>query len=248
MTNETSVQFLGSGDAFGSGGRLQTCIYVEAGATGFLLDCGASALSGMKRWGVQPNAIQAILLTHLHGDHFGGLPFFILEAQMVSRRSQPLTVGGPAGCEERIQRAQEALFPGSAEMRLDFPIEYSEWAARRTTRIGGLRVTPYPVIHESGAPSYALRVECEGKTIAYSGDTEWCHALIEAAQGADLFICEANFFDRQVRYHLNYRTLMAQREALGCKRLVLTHMTDETLARLGEVEVETAEDGKRIDL
>jgi ribonuclease BN (tRNA processing enzyme) len=69
------VRFLGSGDAFGSGGRLQTCICIKTANSTFLVDCGASALIAMHRYGVVPNDIDMILLTHLHGDHFGGIPF-----------------------------------------------------------------------------------------------------------------------------------------------------------------------------
>ena len=79
------VQFLGSGDAFGSGGRFQACIHVHAPYTNLLLDCGASSVIAMKRFGVAPNDIDAILISHVHGDHFGGIPFFILDAQFLSR-------------------------------------------------------------------------------------------------------------------------------------------------------------------
>lgn len=88
---DVRIRFLGSGDAFGSGGRLQTCIHVEGGGTQFLVDCGASSLIAMKRVGVDPTSIDVALITHLHGDHFGGLPFLILDAQF-SRRSRPLTI------------------------------------------------------------------------------------------------------------------------------------------------------------
>ena len=77
------LQFLGSGDAFGSGGRFNMCILVESEATRFLVDCGASSLIAMKRLGVSPNSIDTILITHLHADHFGGLPFFILNEQFL---------------------------------------------------------------------------------------------------------------------------------------------------------------------
>jgi ribonuclease BN (tRNA processing enzyme) len=78
-----SIKFLGSGDAFGSGGRLQTCILIETAGAKFLLDCGASALISMKRFGISTADIDKILLTHLHGDHFGGIPFFILDCKRI---------------------------------------------------------------------------------------------------------------------------------------------------------------------
>lgn len=243
-----SVTFLGSGDAFGSGGRFQTCIYVDNGATRFLLDCGASSLIAMKRQGLGPNLVDVILLTHLHGDHFGGLPFFILDAQLISRRTDPLTIAGPQGLEPRIRDSMEVFFPGSSRMQLRFPLEFLELEEKRLTSIGPLKVTPFPVIHESGAPSYALRIACEGKVIAFSGDTEWTDELLPAAQGADLFICEAYFFDKKMKYHLDYETLNAHRTALGCQRLILTHMSEDLLSKVETLDADCAQDGTRIVL
>lgn len=119
-----SVRFLGSGDIFGSGGRLQTCIHVQSEESRFLIDCGASSLIGMRRFGVDPSTIDTILLTHLHGDHFGGLPFFILDAQLNSRRTQPLVVAGPPGLESRVRQAMEIMFPGSNNAQQRFALEF----------------------------------------------------------------------------------------------------------------------------
>ncbi len=169
---EVSVRFLGSGDAFGSGGRFQTCIHVRFDTTHFLIDCGASSLIAMRHFGIDPSLIDAILLTHLHGDHFGGLPFFILDGQFVSRRKKPLVVAGPPGLEDRINEAMEVLYPGSSQQQRDFTLKFVELEGETTTTIDQFTVTPYGVVHPSGAPSYALRVTCREKIIAYSGDTE----------------------------------------------------------------------------
>jgi ribonuclease BN (tRNA processing enzyme) len=243
---EVSVQFLGSGDAFGSGGRLQTCIYVQTDATCFLIDCGATALIAMRRFGVDPASVEAILLSHLHGDHFGGLPFFYLDAQFISQRTKPLVVAGPPGLEERIRQTMEALFPGSSRTQQRFESEFVELADERKTSVASISVTPFGVEHESGAPAYALRVTCGGKVVAYSGDTGWTDSLIRVAAGADLFICETSFFDKKVPFHLDYETLMEHRAELGCRRLVLTHMSGGMLRRIRDLDVEAAEDGMRI--
>lgn len=108
------VRVLGCGDAFGSGGRLHTCFHVRAASTRFLMDYGASALIAMRRFGVDPNGVETVFLTHLHGDHFAGLPFLILDAQLVSRRTTPLTIVGPPGLGERLPALMEAMFPGSS--------------------------------------------------------------------------------------------------------------------------------------
>jgi ribonuclease BN (tRNA processing enzyme) len=245
---DTHIRFLGSGDAFGSGGRLHTCIHVHSEDATFLIDCGASSLIAMKRFGIDPASIDAVLVTHLHGDHFGGIPFLVLDAQFVSRRTRPLTVAGPPDLQRRVHDAMEVLFPGSSRVRRRFSLEFIELPEGEAIDIGALTVTPYGVVHPSGAPAYALRVECGGKVVSYSGDTEWTDSLLRAARGADLFVCEAYFFERKVPYHLDYRTLMAHRAQLGCRRLILTHMSEDILRRLGEVEVEWAEDDKLLAL
>ena len=238
------MQFLGSGDAFGSGGRFQTCFYVKCERTRLLIDCGASSLIAMKQFGVDPGVVDLILVTHLHGDHFGGIPFFMLDAQLVAHRTQPLIVAGPPGVESRIREAMEVLFPGSSRAQQKFTTAFVELSQATPRPVGALSVTAYSVVHPSGAPAYALRVECEGKVIAYSGDTEWTDTLIQVADGADLFICEAYFFDKKVKYHLDYRTLVEHQARLGCHRLVLTHMSEDMLGHLEGLNVEYAEDGR----
>lgn len=243
--SQVEVLFLGSGDAFGSGGRFQTCFHVRAEVTQFLIDCGASSLIAMKRFGVDPSSLDIILLSHLHGDHFGGLPFLILDAQF-SRRTRPLVIAGPPGVEARIRDAMEVLFPGSSAVQRKFIVQFAELAEGSETVLGPLSVIPYRVVHPSGAPSFALRVTCGGKVIGYSGDTEWTDTLVQAARGADLFICEAYVFEKKIKYHLDYRTLMDRRTQLGCRRLMLTHMSDDMLQRLQGLDADWAEDGKRI--
>jgi ribonuclease BN (tRNA processing enzyme) len=105
------LQFLGSGDAFGSGGGFNTCFHVERGRDGNLMvDCGASSMVAIRKWQVEPNAISTVLVSHLHGDHFAGLPFFLLDAQLVSRRTAPLLPAGPPGFGERLMILTEAMF------------------------------------------------------------------------------------------------------------------------------------------
>ena len=243
---KVEIQFLGTGDAFGSGGRLQACIQVKTGESRFLLDCGASALVSMKRSGVNPGDIGLILLSHLHGDHFGGIPFLILDGQF-SRRTLPLLIAGPPGVEGRVQEAMEVFFPGSSRVQRKFPVEFAEMKEKTENRFGEIAVTPFPVVHASGSTSFALRVRCGGKEIGYSGDTEWTETLIEAARGTDLFISECYLFDKKINYHLNYRILKEQEKNLGSRRLILTHLGEEALSQLSSLEdMEWAEDGKKI--
>ncbi len=241
------LRFLGSGDAFASGGRLQTCLCLEGPGGRVLLDCGATALVGMKRAGVDPASVGWILLTHLHGDHFGGVPFVVLDGQF-GRREAPLVVAGPPGTPERLTAAMEVLFPGSSRVTRRFATNLVDLAPREPTPIGPLTVTAFPVEHASGAPAYALRVVWAGKVVAYSGDTEWCEALAEAGRGADLFVCEAYTFARRVRYHLDHATLAENLARIGARRVILTHLGPEMLARRSEAAAECADDGLVVEV
>jgi ribonuclease BN (tRNA processing enzyme) len=242
------VQFLGCGDAFGSGGRFNTCFHIRDRSGAFLIDCGASTMIAMRKFGVDPNTIRAIVISHLHGDHFGGLPFLILDAELVSRRAAPLTIAGPPGLRDRLDSAMENFFPGSTKMRRRFDLTVRELEPRMTQDVEGIEIMPYVVKHPCGAPPFALRLAVDGKVLCYSGDTEWGDSLREAAQGADLFIAEAYFFDRSVKFHLDYSTLARHLPELGTKRVILTHMNTEMLGRIGDADVEAAEDGMIVSL
>lgn len=241
------LTFIGSGDAFSGGGRFQACMLLEGAGEPLLLDCGATSLVALKRAGVDPATIGFVALSHLHGDHFAGLPWLILDGQF-AKRTKPLVIAGPLGTGERVERTFDALYPGAAEAERAFATTFFDLPERTPWELGPARVTAFVVVHGSGATSYALRVEYGEKVIAYSGDTEWTGALIEVADGADLFVCECNFFEPKGSGHMDYRTLLEKRSELKCERIVLTHMSDEVLARLDEVEFETASDGAVIEL
>ena len=242
------VRLLGTGDAFGTGGRLQTCFLVEHDAGRVLVDCGPAAVIALRRDGLAPETIDAVLLSHLHGDHFGGLPFLLLEAHYVSRRERPLTIVGPPGTPARVEALMEATFPGSwsRSWRYDLDLVELEPGGRRD--VGPVGVRAWEVSHPSGAPSLALRLEVEGRVFAYSGDTEWVPALAEAARGADLFVTECFRFEPGVRYHLDHETLAEHRAELDARRVVLTHLGPQAWARRAELSFEVAEDGMTLEL
>lgn len=241
------LRFLGSGAAFGDGGRFQTSFELEGGEEPLLIDCGATALIALKRQGIDPGSIGCVLLSHLHGDHFGGLPWLILHGQF-SDRTRPLVIAGPAETEARLAQAFEALYPGSSNGARPFETRIIELTDRVPRTVGPAVVTAIPVIHTPATHPHALRIEYGGKVIAYSGDTEWTDALLEVADGADLFVCDCQEYDNSVPGHLDYRTLSERRAELGCRRLVITHMGDAMLARAGEIDIEAAEDGMVIDV
>lgn len=245
----TSVQFLGSGDAFGSGGRLQTCILVQDDNWRGLIDCGASALIGLKGAGVDPATIDAIVVSHLHGDHFGGLPFLLLDAQFNAPRSKPLLIAGHPDLEARLRTATDALFPGSQRALEIVDVEFVTLAPSAVFPIGPAQIEVFEVSHYCGAPPFAVRLTTpSGVIIAYSGDTEWTDELLRAAKDADLFVAETYFYDKKIKWHLDYATLLEQRSRLGARRLIGTHASADLLDRPGPLEIDIAHDGLILEL
>jgi ribonuclease BN (tRNA processing enzyme) len=243
---QVTVTFAGSGDAFGSGGRYQACIHLRGpdGAAPVLLDCGATSLPALRRCGLDPAEVAGVVVSHLHGDHVGGIPFLILNAQFAGRTG-PLTVIGPRGTARRLTGLMEALFPGSAGASRRFAVDVTELEPGASAAAAGVSVTGFAADHPAGADSQslALRLGLAGRVIGYTGDTAWTGALTEVAAGADLLIAEAYYRSKKVPYHLRHDDLVRHRGELASRRIVLTHMSDDVLDHLDEVGFETARDG-----
>lgn len=222
------LSVVGSGDAFGSGGRFQTCFHLSAGDWAGLIDCGATTLIGMSRMRLDPNAVSVIFISHLHGDHFSGLVWWMLHARHVAKRRAPLTIVGPVGTAERYRAATEALFPGSSEKELSFELSFVEHDEAGPFEIGPAKVAVVPVSHPSGAPSYALRLAVADKVIGY------CFS-----------------FDQAVRYHMSWQDISSRLDLITSRRVLLTHMSEEMLARIDEVRdarVMVARDGLVLEI
>jgi ribonuclease BN (tRNA processing enzyme) len=242
------VTVLGSGDAFGSGGRAHSAHLVEAPGVTFLVDCGPTVLQALKRLGRDPAAIDFVLVSHLHGDHFGGIPFLFLEYRYETGRSRPLTIGGPAGTAARVTALFAALYETTAREPLPFAVRHVTMAPDEPQVVGGVRLLPFATPHANEMVCLGYRLEVAGRTILYSGDSAWTDRFLELSRGADLFLCECSTYETRLPIHLAYPEIAARASALGCRRLVLTHLGREPLARLGELSLETARDGMTIEL
>jgi ribonuclease BN (tRNA processing enzyme) len=145
----------------------------------------------------------------------------------------------------------EAHFPGSSKVKRKFPLEIVELTpeVRANIAAGLAFVTGYKVVHPSGTPSLALRVESGGKVITYTGDTEWTGALLRAGRDADLLICEAYQYDKKIPFHLDYGTLREMLPLVAPRRVLLTHMSAEMLRHVPDVQgYEVADDGLEIEI
>ena len=119
----------------------------------------------------------------------------------------------------------------------------------RITQIGAASIETFAVEHACGSPPFALRLTTpNGSIVTYSGDTEWTDSLVDAADGADVFIAEAYFFDKKIKWHLDYATLAANLSKVTARRTIATHMGADVLSRLDELQVMAASDGLIVEL
>lgn len=241
-----TVRFIGTGNAFADGGRSHACIHLEATGASLLLDCGMASLPAIRKT-LDLATLQAIAVSHLHGDHFGGVSSVVMQ-QHFAGRTAPLAVGGPRELQERSMRAGEALYQDfDPKTALSYAVSYLTLGGSPQS-LGGALVSALPVQHIAESDPHGLRVRIAGTLIAYSGDARWSDDLIAVAKGADLFICESTHFSKSDPAHLSYRELIANRAKLDCGRIILTHLGADAQTHAAEMELETAYDGLQVTL
>ena len=248
VTPAMKLHVLGCGDAFGSGGRNQSGYLVEAADRMFLLDCGPTTLLAMKRAGFDPRRLDAIILSHLHGDHFGGIPFFFIEYLYLQPRNRPLIIAGPPGTPSRVRQLHKLMYGAGRGTQKLPSVVFVILHPGRSRSVAGIRIFPFRVPHQTTDVSLGLKVAYKGKQLLFSGDSLWTDIFIERAKGVDLFLCECSFFDERPGRHVNYRVLEANLPRLACKQLVLTHLGEDMLARRQRLPLVLADDGMVLEL
>ena len=243
--DEVMVEILGCGDAFASGGRFNTCFYVHGSSYGFLIDCGATSLLALKKQRVSTDDIDLIAISHFHGDHFGGLPFFLLDAS-VRGRTKPLTIVSPNGGELKVREAISLLYPGSLDILDKFPVKFITYEAKEPLVAGEIELEAFPVVHSEETLPHGLRIRFQDKLIGFSGDTSWTEELVNIAKDTDLFLCECNFYDLEMKGHLNYHIIQANRTRFSCRQILLTHFGEEMLQNTDKVDMDCAWDGMKL--
>lgn len=201
-----------------------SCYLVETeheGRTWYLvLDLGNGALGALHRY-ADPLEVDAVLLSHLHADHCIDLTsYYVLRKYHPSGARPPIPVYGPDGTPGRLARAYD--LPKSPGMTEEFAFRYYP---DESFTIGPFVITVRMVKHP--VPGYAMRIEADGKVLAYSGDTGPCDALVEIARGADLFLCEASFVESESNppdLHLTGAEAAQAANDSGVRRLLLTHI------------------------
>lgn len=288
--------------------RALTVALAESGGHGLLFDCGEGTQTAARRAGVNLMRLDAICLTHYHGDHIFGLPG-LLQTLGCQGRTKSLTLIGPQGLDE-LWQALRALtgplpYPVHTRVLADEPLALETlaegWAAgarlipirtkHRVKSIGyrlelpragrfdparakalGVPVQQWRLLQrgetvtlENGtavSPCEVLGAPRRGLSFVFSGDSAPCAGLEQAAQGADLLLCDATYAlpEQEDQAKLYGHSTFGQSAALaaraGAKRLWLTHyspMILEPEEHLAQAQAffpaaECGFDGKRITL
>ncbi len=220
---------LGCGDAFGNAGRNNTSFLISEGGEHVLLDCGATTLVRLKHEKVALEDISTIVISHFHGDHYGGLPFFLISSMFEKPRKKPLTIVGPKGSEERVLNLQEAMYAGTAEKLKALDLSFYEYKEGTPLELDDKIIHAWEADHSPPSIPHSIRLEWKKKSIAFSGDTSWIENLIPLSDGTDVFICECNFLDKVSFGHLSYGELLEKESLFNTKQLWLSHMADEVI-------------------
>jgi len=235
--------FVGTSDAFGAGGRRQSAILVRAPSGAVLLDCGATTGTGLAALGIPRQEIDAIVVSHFHGDHFGGIPLLLLAAIYEDRRRRPLRIAGPPGVEKRVRTAALALGHGIDGRDLPFELRFQELRAGEDTEVGPVSVRAFETRHQPDACPHGFLVRAGSRRVAFSGDTGWFDALPGLVAGADVFVSECTQLRRGLDFHLSLDELTEHRARFDVGRMLLTHLGEAMSQRRGRCEIETADDG-----
>jgi ribonuclease Z len=211
----------------------------------FLVDCGSGVTQRLLAAGLNGRALDAVFLTHLHSDHIVDL-FQLIISSWHQGRDRPQCIFGPPGtrhyCDglmalwraELVQRIAHEQRTSTRALEL----EVIEFQAGLVWDKKDVRVTAVEVDHRPVKFAYGFVLEAGGRKLAFSGDTAYCPALIEAAQGADVLVHECFIHDGMavatgnctaagLRNVASYHTLssevgkIATAAAVGC--LVLNH-------------------------
>lgn len=216
-----------------------SCYLVEADGYRVLLDLGSGALGALQEH-TDLGDIDAVVLSHLHADHCLDLcGYFVYRNYHPDGRLPLLPVWGPEGTADRIARAYD--IPGEPGLTEAFSFHD---ISPGVFELGPLRFTAGHVNHP--VESFAFRIEHDGSSLVYSGDTAESDTLVELARDTDLLLCEAAFVDGRDTYpdvHLNGREAGEHADRAGARRLVLTHIPPWTDGEHNLADARKAYDG-----
>jgi len=187
QTAPLELTFLGSGNAFGAGGRAFGSFVVNGR---YLFDCGPTLLQQLRKVNLTTHDIDVILISHFHADHFFGLPFFFLDAWRNSREHE-LTVVGPRDIKEKLFSLLHVGYP-MIPGKVRFPVNFVEVEDGSEGEASGLRFRAASVVHVPELECFAYYAETGGRSVAFSGDSTFCEGIGRAVAGAEVVVLECS--------------------------------------------------------
>lgn len=236
---ELSLAFIGTGNAFVPEGMCWNGFVVNER---ILFEAPPSALMALRRTGLDPDAIDTVLISHHHGDHFLGLPMLLLQWKYFGRRSR-VAIAGPAGTEEHARTITDLVYPGVFDS--DLPVDWVTVRAGQTLGIAGKEIEVFGMMHDARLECLGFRLRLPAGTVAYTGDTALCRSVSTMARGADVLVAECTSLAEPSEIHMNLGDIGRLRSKLGDRPpILLTHLT-RSIPEPGIPGVQAAEDFKR---
>ncbi len=223
------LTFIGTGNAFAPGGLCWNGFLADRR---FLFEAPPQALMALHRVGVDPNAIEAVVLSHHHGDHFLGLPSLLLHWKHKGR-AEPVTIVGPPQTARLAREIGEAVYPGLFET--GFAIEWRELVSGESASLGDLAIEAAAVEHDERLSlNLGYRARLNGTNFAYTGDTRLCDSVLDLARGAGVLVSECASRDSAIPIHMNLVDDIPEVRAAmpAAAQLVLTHVTPDVVTDL----------------
>lgn len=238
------ILVIGSGNAFNLDGRAHACYLLTSTAGDqMLMDFGATSLMRLHVLKIDISQIDALLLTHFHGDHILGLPFLLIHLELILKRRKEFCVFGPPGVEAAVKRAVDTAYPG---FHFTFPISFEEVSSPISFR--SFDIQPFPITHRPESTGYRVRGN-SGKTMAFSGDSAFDERLFALVDGVDVALVELSMEKQETPpvSHVALDEVAGGRNRLRAHRVVFTHIYDELAGHVTDLGLgEVASDGMKI--
>lgn len=252
LGQQPSVTFLGTADAFNACGSANSCYWVNDALGNYTVDFGPTALMKCNEYECDLDELDLILITHLHGDHIGGLPMLLLHLTYDRTRTKPLYIAGPSNTQKFIECLWQGTYPSTIKKGLPFEIVYINWDTSKPIKVCQRQVISLSAVHDLEAQPHSLRIHGPEYTLAVSGDTGWQDGLIELSKGVDMFICESTNLVAGYWGHLSIEEHCKNRASLQPKQLILSHLSNAARTRAVELAQEyrwtVAHDGLRLNI
>ena len=217
------VQFIGTGSIGAKERSACTLINDE-----ILIDLGNGNVKAIKQLGNDLLKIKAIFITHLHGDHYADMPFFILDRMIYQNNiKEDIKIYGPKNLEENTKVVHEILFGNYEKNKQDARISFEEVKEEECKEVGEYKVTPYLVDHGKVKPAYGYIVKNNEKRIGFSGDSIYCEAIDEIVKNSDISILDMSS-KKTVPWHMGIEDIIKICEEYTTKTIIATHMHAET--------------------